>query len=97
MSAGTRGETRNKAWAESDGLGKRLLRSMGWKEGEGLGKNGQGTVANVKLERAVGDAGLGFGKDGSATAATAGDAASNGLSASVPLRRAGAHESARWN
>jgi len=75
----TTNDTRNRAWAEGEGLGKRLLKSMGWREGEGLGKHGQGRVANVKVERAVAEAGIGFGKDGDA-GERAGDEASNGLS-----------------
>ena len=55
-------DSRNKAWADSEGLGKRLLRGMGWKEGEGLGKNAQGRTSNVRVERVVSEMGLGFDK-----------------------------------
>lgn len=61
LSLMTSGDSRNKSWAQSEGLGKRLLKSMGWTEGQGLGKDGTGRVDNVRVAKALGEQGLGFG------------------------------------
>ena len=56
------GDTQNKAWVEEakSSFGYKMMLKMGWNEKTGLGKDGDGSVAHIRIKKRADNVGTSY-------------------------------------